>query len=313
MKRGKYRLCILVLLAVFLLPIPVQAAGSIDTSRDVSLQIAFSWEEAPLVGAEFSLWQVCRVDAFGYLTPLEEFSDFSQLLDIRGQNDQRWQEAAGELERYLLTNPEILPTDRAVTDAQGIAAFPSDSSSLPQGLYLVQRVHHLQENHVYSTAPFFVMLPTRDRNLWNYTVQARAKVEQREERISLRVIKEWEDKYWENRRPDKIQVLLYRDEELYDTVILPQNGKWTYQWAGLDGAHSWWVGEDAVEGYNTRIAREGNTFYITNTYVGAGTERPILPQTGQLWWPIPVLLAVGLLLMVLGLMRWGKDADEVDT
>lgn len=28
-----------------------------------------------------------------------------------------------------------------------------------------------------------------------------------------------------------------------------------------------------------------------------------LPQTGQLWWPVPVLLAVGLLLVVLGLVR----------
>lgn len=30
---------------------------------------------------------------------------------------------------------------------------------------------------------------------------------------------------------------------------------------------------------------------------------PILPQTGQLWWPVPLLLAGGLLLVVLGLSR----------
>lgn len=310
MKRGNYRLCILVLLAVFLLPEPAQAAGPIDLSRDVSLQVAFSWEKEPLTGAEFSLWQVCRVDDYGYLTPREEFAEFSQLLDIQGQNDQRWQEAARELERYLLNHPEIAPTDSAVTGEQGIAEFPSDSASLPQGLYLVRSVHHLQENHVYATAPFFVMLPNRDRNLWDYTVQARAKVEQREERISLRVIKEWEDKYWEHNRPDRIQVLLYRDEVLYDTVILPQNGKWTYQWAGLDAAHSWWVAEEAVEGYTTRIARKENTFYITNTYAASGPEDPTLPQTGQLWWPVPVLLAAGLLLIILGLMRWRKYSDE---
>ena len=34
-----------------------------------------------------------------------------------------------------------------------------------------------------------------------------------------------------------------------------------------------------------------------------------LPQTGQLWWPVPVLLAVGLLFVILGLLRRRGNAD----
>lgn len=31
--------------------------------------------------------------------------------------------------------------------------------------------------------------------------------------------------------------------------------------------------------------------------------KPTLPQTGQLWWPVPVLTAAGLLLVIAGLLR----------
>lgn len=310
MKSGKIHICLLLILTALLLPVPVQAAGPIDPSHPVTLEISFLWEEQPLSGAEFSIWQICDVDAYGSLTPLAAYEALAPLLDIQGKNDQRWQEAAAELERYLLSHPELAATDSARTDGRGIAAFPSGEAQLPQGLYLVRSVHHTQDHHVYSTAPFFVMLPTRDRNRWDYSVQTWAKPEQREEQICLRVMKEWEDKYWENQRPDKIRVNLYQDDWLYDSVILPQNGKWTYQWGGLDAAHSWWVEESAVPGYTTQVVRKGNTFYITNTYVQPGTQDPTLPQTGQLWWPVPVLLAFGLLLMILGLLKKGRKLDE---
>jgi LPXTG-motif cell wall-anchored protein len=32
-------------------------------------------------------------------------------------------------------------------------------------------------------------------------------------------------------------------------------------------------------------------------------EKPKLPQTGQLWWPIPMLVCAGLLLIIIGLLR----------
>lgn len=42
-----------------------------------------------------------------------------------------------------------------------------------------------------------------------------------------------------------------------------------------------------------------------------GPTGPTLPQTGQLWWPVPVLLAAGLLLVVIGLLRRrGTDHEE---
>lgn len=39
-------------------------------------------------------------------------------------------------------------------------------------------------------------------------------------------------------------------------------------------------------------------------------HEPVLPQTGLLWWPVPVLLALGLLFVVIGLTRRRSSRDE---
>lgn len=38
-------------------------------------------------------------------------------------------------------------------------------------------------------------------------------------------------------------------------------------------------------------------------------DRPTLPQTGQLWWPVPVLLCAGLALVIAGLLRRRGETD----
>jgi len=41
------------------------------------------------------------------------------------------------------------------------------------------------------------------------------------------------------------------------------------------------------------------------------TPKPTLPQTGQLWWPIPILLTAGLVLVLFGVMlRRGDDYED---
>ena len=94
---------------------------------------------------------------------------------------------------------------------------------------------------------------------------------------------------------------------MYDTITLPQNGAWKYTWQDLDTNHVWTVTETKLPGYQEpAVQQEGNTFIVTNTCSKPGTPvepgKPILPQTGQLWWPVPALLAAGLLFVVIGLI-----------
>ena len=37
---------------------------------------------------------------------------------------------------------------------------------------------------------------------------------------------------------------------------------------------------------------------------------PLLPQTGQLWWPVPLLAVAGMALVMLGLIVNRRNSDE---
>ena len=83
---------------------------------------------------------------------------------------------------------------------------------------------------------------------------------------------------------------------------------WRYTWTDLDSRYAWKVVEKELEGYTVTVTREGVTFVVTNTYGETieDNETPLsgeLPKTGQLWWPVPVLIAAGLLFIIIGLAR----------
>ena len=72
------------------------------------------------------------------------------------------------------------------------------------------------------------------------------------------------------------------------------------------------MAEAKLKGYRKPvIAKDGNTFTITNTCDKSDTtDKPNLPQSGQLWWPVPILLTTGLLCVVIGLLRRRRAENE---
>ena len=56
----------------------------------------------------------------------------------------------------------------------------------------------------------------------------------------------------------------------------------------------------------TKPAKPSNPSNPSNPSTPSNPSRPgqpTLPQTGLLWWPVPVLICAGLLLLLLGLLR----------
>lgn len=310
MKKYKRRSAALLslLVALLLLPMHVFAAGSIDLNREVSLTISCRDGSTPLTGAPFNLYLVATVDAFGELTETDDFSQFN--VDIRGSNAEAWKTLASTLEGYVLRDA-IVPADSGNIDAQGSLSFPTDERRLTAGLYLVLGERHTQNDCYYDPAPCMVMLPGQDleNNLWNYDVSINAKYECSaipDRFISRKVLKIWKDAGHQSARPQEVIIQLLRDGIVYDTVTLNAGNNWRYTWEQLDNRYTWTVAEKECKGYTVKITREGTAFMVTNTYRGSNPDtpgKPNLPQTGQLWWPVPVLLAAGLLLVVIGLMR----------
>lgn len=318
---------LLSLAAVFmLLPASVLAAGSIDLNREGSLTISYQDREkaAPLVGAKFNIYLVATVDEYGELTTTEAFKQFS--IDIRGKDEEAWEKLASTMEGYVLRD-EIAATDSGFTDGRGEVSFPAGGNKLISGLYLVLGERHIQDQYRYDASPFMVMLPSQAQevNEWVYDITSNAKYESEhipDEPVTItrKVLKVWEDTGYEKSRPKEVIVQLLRDGEVYNTVTLNADNNWRYTWSGLEDDRVWTIVEKELEGYTVAVTREGITFVVTNTYkestpskppsTPTNSGKPNLPQTGQLWWPVPVLVCAGLLLIIVGLIRQRGAADE---
>ena len=128
--------------------------------------------------------------------------------------------------------------------------------------------------------------------------------------VTRSVIKVWNDKNYESKRPGSVTVTLKRNGENYDTQVLSETNSWQYEWddlakADADGnEYAWTLAEKSITGYTASIALKGNTFVVTNSYSGK------LPQTGVLWWPVPLLTVGGLLLVILGLLLGKRREHE---
>lgn len=303
---------------VMLVPMNALAAGSIDLDRNVSLTVSCQDDKIPLVGAQFDIYLVATVDEYGKLTATSTFKQFN--VDIRGKNDEAWYTLASTLEGYILRD-KINPTDSGETDGSGLVSFPNSLNSLTAGVYLVLGHRHIQNGYYYDALPFMVMLPGVDHkaNDWIYDVSAIAKhdskpVPDEPDTDTRKVLKIWEDEGHEQERPQEVIVQLFRNREVYDTVTLNAANNWRYMWTDLDNSYKWTVVEKDVKGYTAEVTREGMTFVVTNTYDEnvpdkPTTGKPVLPQTGQLWWPVPVMIMAGLLFVVIGLVRRRSASD----
>ncbi|MGN0266871.1 MAG: Cna B-type domain-containing protein [Lachnospiraceae bacterium] len=306
-----FLLCLI--LAVTSLPAAVSAAGSIDLNHSRSLTVIAAYDSGAISGMQFDAYLISTVDECGELTVTERYGEYAEDLDIRGENDERWQEMAQVLAREIQLDAGLKADFYAVTDDHGAAVF----TDIPMGLYLVLGHTVEKDGYVYSTIPFFILLPEQDpdSNSWNYDVTANAKPGKEPVRADYEVVKIWKDDCHAEQRPQSIVIQLICDGEVWDTISLPHEGAWNYTWKDLETGHHWTVTEKQADGYaEPEIRQEGNTFIVTNTCIRPVTptqpDKPSLPQTGQLWWPVPVLMAAGLFLIVIGLLRRRGNAHE---
>lgn len=324
-------------LLIVLAMIPVSSvygAEAIDITESVYLTLNCRYGDKPVQGKTFNAYRLADVDKYGRITPIKEkgFDNFN--LGISGRDDESWRATAAALESYVLAN-SIKADGKAVSDENGIARF----ERLEQGLYLVIDSRMTMGNVRYEISPVIVQLPMADSdtNSWKYNVTADTKGEiipvypsqPDSQYTDITVTKGWEDNDDEYKvRPSEVRVYLLKDGDVIDQAVLSRDNNWKHTWKNLDKRYSYTVAEDIVEYYSPQLEREGYEFALINTYydssiepgpsgdinVPGGSDSPDasgtgspdsgkLPQTGSLWWPVPVLTAAGLILVCAGVMR----------
>lgn len=165
--------------------------------------------------------------------------------------------------------------------------------------------------------------------------------------LTYEVLKNWNDSGYENFRPSYIQVTIYCDGSEYAVVYLNSDNNWRYTWDYEEGHEWTVAETvTGTYGYTTSLTVSETTYRITNTIVppdtpnepgpppenpptpdepevpsipdlpavlGAIRDLPAvlgarrLPQTGQLWWPIPVLVIAGVAFIIAGIRKNSKN------
>lgn len=216
---------------------------------------------------------------------VDSFSRYS--IDLK----QDVQGAANALENRILMDG--IEADTCVTsDSVGNASF----TGLESGIYLVVGKEVFQNGVFYMPQVSLVSL--------SGDLSVDLKVETSVKPSRIHVLKVWK-KDNEKSRPKSIEVCLLRSDGIVvDRVVLNSDNQWSNTWENLSTSYTYRVMETSVpSGYKESCTREKDTIVLTNT--GSDKYRvekkdEVLPNSGQLWWPVPVLLFVGLVLFGLG-------------
>lgn len=293
-------LCLIILTG--LLPINVIAENA-----NATLTVFYTHEKTPIVGAAFNVYLIAVPDMNDVYHPTDEFKDFP--VDFSPKTDEDMYNLATTLEGYVLFG-KITPLFTGYTNKEGTFVFNVNKEYQPKGLYLIIGEQHTQDNIIYTSEAFAVFLPSTDNDgNVQYEITAHAKyntIHQNTPPTSRKVIKIWNDKNAEADRPESIEVTLLKNGKAYETVELNKDNNWTHFWYDLDGTARWNIIEKPVNDYKIVLTSVGNTYYFTNIKKVTPPPPENLPQTGQLWWPVPVLAVLGLIFITIGAVCFYK-------
>lgn len=216
---------------------------------------------------------------------VDSFSHYS--IDLK----QDVQGAANALENHILM-------DGIEADASNSSdsSYKASFTGLESGIYLVVG-KEVESNGVFYMPQVSLVSLSGDLNV-------DLKFETSDKPSRIHVLKVWK-KDNKKSRPKSIEVCLLRsDGVVVDKVVLNSDNQWSTTWENLSTLYTYRVMETSVpSGYKESCTREKDTIVLTNT--GNFTDKvekkdEVLPNSGQLWWPVPVLLFVGLVLFGLG-------------
>ncbi len=286
-----YRLlCLLLGLVMFCLALPI---GEAEAVPPCNLNIRYVYDGLPLSGVAFRLYRVAELNDRYEPVYTGVFADCR----LDPENPE-----SGILDLYALVEANHLqPAYQLTTDENGDAAL----TDLPAGVFLLVGESVTVGEDTYHVDKQLVSLPIRQQGQWENTLTLQPKCTKLpvQKLIQITAVKRWEDRGYEQERPQAIGVNLLRDGKHVSTVVLSAANNWTHTWPDLLPNAKWSVSEDVPEGYSLTLERQGNTFILTN-------HRKTIPQTGQIWWPVITALGLGPVLMLLGLsLVRGKRRD----
>lgn len=245
-------------LTIFALPVQAAKNGSITI-------IDKTYEGKLLENINVQLYKVADFtdNSRRKIVMKDAFKDFELDIDKLVSSD-ALEESARICESFVREH-SIKPLATTVTDKNGKAVF----SNISDGIYFVMQSQVNSDEYTVTSVPFYVQVPfvDKDGNVnYQVTTYPKNEVVYPENMNELSVIKIWKDNNNKDKmRPDYIEVGLYGDGELKETVVLNNLNNWSYTWNDLSKDVVWNVEEIKVpDNYHMTSERNENHITITN-------------------------------------------------
>lgn len=292
-KQMKTVCCLVAVLVLLFMSMTVSAAGdSVELNRNGSLTITLKAVEnnIPLSYAEISIYQVADVTEYNGLLQFTLSSRFAE----SGISIDNLSAPALAEQFYNYAGRHSLQAVSAVVDEDGSAQL----GNLPLGLYLVTQTKSADGYTDFE--PFLISIPQRENDTWRYDVVAAPKTGA-VRLVDIEVHKVWNDSG--KNRPKSVKIQLLKNGQPFETVTLSDQNGWQYRWNRLRSDEEWSVREtDIPKGYTVS--------YRQNAYIFTVTNVSALAQTGQLNWPVPILICIGLFSLLIGWILYSKQGKK---
>ena len=314
-KRRMGIIAFLICICLWLMPCGAQAASTADAKEMIStetscaLTLSYHYKKTSFSNLSVRLYKIADVSADFQYTLTAPFS--STKLTLNGiRNNSEWKIIRSTLESHIIAN-RITEDATAVTGRTGQVSF----DNLKPGLYLAVPGTGIAGDLRCAFEAALVALPGLGTDdLWQYQVAVTAKGTplppiDADEEISYKILKLWKGDS-SSKRPQKIEVEIFRNGKSHQTVTLSEANHWTYTWTIKDDGAIWTIAERNVpSGYTPMLEKRDTTFVLTNTKIPDAppphpNPHPDNPKTGDtsnILLYMLLMLASGTTLVLLGL------------
>ena len=338
------RAAALIMALVLLRGMPALAVDRFDENHSVSLSAVFEYGGVPQAGVDFTLYKVADMSGFGTYTPCGAFAEYP-VGDLNGLDSDGWRNMALTLAGYAAYDaPE--PVTNSATDANGRVSFDVE---LDVGLYLLVggmgegcmaqpvlvSVPGLDANDewIYDvTVNVKAEAVNEDETTQIFVIKIwdDAGYDSRPESIDMVLLGDGEvvdtvtlsrENSWRHTWTDLDSTVIwhvveYPVPENY-IVLAARDGEYVMytNWLRDEGGGGGGEEEPDVPGATEGPDVPGTTEAPDNPFEPGGDDDDEpggdtrLPQTGLLWWPVPVLAGAGMALFAIGWLYRRKDEE----
>lgn len=262
--------------------------NTVDFSKKGSIEIVLEekTDDTAVEGAEVTIYKIA--DAYNKDYNLTfKYTDEFDYCEV-SLDDLREESLSKEITKCV-TDDSVGVSQ--LTNEDGVVLF----DELDLGLYLVSQTNKVEG---YSNIDsFLVMIPKVIDNSWTYDIEANPKTDIYKV-IDITVNKVWNTD--DNDLPEKVDIQLYRGDELIDSIVLNRDNNWTHTWKELEKSDNYSVKEVNIpKGYKVTYKNDGYTFVVTNT--------DTLANTGQLFFSIIILAILGMCFIIVGFIQIKRE------